>query len=105
MMRAQIRPAYGRGVKYHWGVTDNLRVYFVSIHWVPGQETEPDWLKPRAYFSDRLAAACDGRALMPAHAAQFGEYHDASTAPADRFSARPGALNLPLPETWRAACS
>ncbi|WP_375208603.1 hypothetical protein [Hyphomonas jannaschiana] len=31
MLRAQIRAAYGRGVVYRWSVTDNLRVYLVSI--------------------------------------------------------------------------
>lgn len=65
MLRAQMRAAYGRGVKYHWSVTANLRVYLVSIDWIPGQKTEREWLKPHAYFNDRLAAACDGRAAMP----------------------------------------
>jgi hypothetical protein len=62
MLRAQIRAAYGRGVKYRWSVTDNLRVSLVSIDWIPGQKSEREWLKPRANFNDRLAAACDGRA-------------------------------------------
>ena len=34
MLRAQIRAAYGRGVVYRWSVTDNLRVYLVSIEWM-----------------------------------------------------------------------
>ncbi len=67
MLRAQIRAAYGRGVVYRWSVTDNLRVYLVSIEWMPGQKAERAWLKPTAYSSDRLAAACDGRAAAPAY--------------------------------------
>ena len=62
MLRAEIRAAYGRGVKYHWSVTPNLRVYLVSIDWIPGQKAG---LKPSPHFSDRLAAACDGRAAAP----------------------------------------
>ncbi|WP_375208950.1 hypothetical protein, partial [Hyphomonas jannaschiana] len=67
MLRAQIRAAYGRGVVYRWSVTDNLRVYLVSIEWMPGQKTERAWLKPREHFNDRLAAACDRRAAAPAY--------------------------------------
>ena len=67
MLRAQIRAAYGRGVVYRWSVTDNLRVYLVSIEWMPGQKKERAILKPAAHASDRLAAACDGRAAMPEH--------------------------------------
>jgi hypothetical protein len=65
MLRAQIRAAYGRGVVYRWSVTDNLRVYLVRIEWMPGQKSDPEWLTPSAHFSDRLAAACDGRAFAP----------------------------------------
>nr|WP_321441351.1 hypothetical protein [uncultured Hyphomonas sp.] len=67
MLRAQIRAAYGRGVVYRWSLTPNLRVYLVRIEWIPGQKTECEWSKPRAHFNDRLAAACDGRAAMPAY--------------------------------------
>ena len=67
MLRAQIRAAYGRGVVYRWSVTDNLRVYLVSIEWMPGQKAERAWLKPRAHVNDRLAAACDGQMAAPAH--------------------------------------
>ncbi|MEZ6000178.1 hypothetical protein [Hyphomonas sp.] len=67
MLRAQIRAAYGRGVKYHWSITPNLRVYLYSIDWIPGQKTGREGLKPCAYASDRLAAACDGRAALPAY--------------------------------------
>jgi hypothetical protein len=67
MLRAQIRAAYGRGVVYRWSLTDNLRVYLVSIEWMPGQKAERAWLKPRAHVNDRLAAACDGRAAAPAY--------------------------------------
>ncbi|MEZ6001976.1 hypothetical protein [Hyphomonas sp.] len=99
MLRAEIRATYGRGVRYHWSVTPNLRVYLVSIDWMPGQKSERAWLKPSEHFNDRLAAACDGRAAMPAFTAQFDEFHDAGMAPAIRCIAMPGALNLPLPET------
>ncbi|MEZ6001902.1 hypothetical protein [Hyphomonas sp.] len=99
MLRAEIRAAYGRGVKYHWSVTPNLRVYLVSIDWMPGQKSERAWLKPREHSSDRLAAACDGRAAAPAYSAQFGEYLGASAMPAASRFTMPGTLNLPLPET------
>ncbi|WP_321488950.1 hypothetical protein [uncultured Hyphomonas sp.] len=99
MLRAQIRAAYGRGVKYHWSLTPNLRVYLVSIDWIPGQKAERDWPKPSPYFNDRLAAACDGRALMPAYAAQFDECHRASIAPVIGVLAPACPLNLPRPET------
>nr|WP_321361637.1 hypothetical protein [uncultured Hyphomonas sp.] len=99
MLRAQIRAAYGRGVKYHWSVTDNLRVYLVSIDWVPGQKADRDWLKPRAHSSDRLAAACDGRLFMPTYTALCAEPHDVAIAPAVHRIAQTCILNLPLPET------
>ncbi|KCZ83933.1 hypothetical protein [Hyphomonas jannaschiana] len=67
MLRAQIRAAYGRGVVYRWSVTDNLRVYLVSIEWMPGQKKARTHLQPASHYSDRLAAACDGRAAMPEH--------------------------------------
>jgi hypothetical protein len=67
MLRAQIRAAYGRGVVYRWSVTDNLRVYLVSIEWMPGQKKERAILKPASHYTDRLAAACDGRAAAPAY--------------------------------------
>ena len=98
-LRAQIRAAYGRGVKYHWSVTPNLRVYLVSIDWIPGQKAERDWLKPRAHFNDRLAAACDGRAAAPGYVAQFGAFHDAGEAPSIRHIAPSCPPMLPLPET------
>jgi len=62
MLRAQMRAAYGRGVKYHWSVTPNGRVFLASIDWIPGQKRER---KPVVHSSDRLAAACDGRAATP----------------------------------------
>ena len=99
MLRAQIRAAYGRGVVYRWSVTDNLRVYLVSIEWVPGQKSERAWLTPREHFNDRLAAACDGRASTPAYAAQFGGFHNVRATPVHRRTAMPGLQNLPLPET------
>ena len=65
MLRAQIRAAYGRGVVYRWSVTPNLRVYLVSIVWMPGQKKEQAILKPSAHYSDRLAVACDPRGYTP----------------------------------------
>ena len=85
MLRAQIRAAYGRGVVYRWSVTDNLRVYLVRIEWMPGQKTERAWLKPSEHYNVRLAAACDGRAAMPA----FVTNPD--------ISAHPGAGRGPVP--------
>ena len=99
MLRAQIRAAYGRGVVYRWSVTPNLRVYLVRIEWIPGQKAERAWSKPRAHFNDRLAAACDGRAAMPAYAAQLREPRERRNAPAARRSATAYPLTLPLPET------
>ncbi|MEZ6001298.1 hypothetical protein [Hyphomonas sp.] len=99
MLRAEIRATYGRGVKYHWSITPNLRVYLVSIDWMPGQKAERDWLKPSEHYNDRLAAACDGRAAAPAYTAQFGEFHDVGMAPAIRHIAPASTLTLPLPET------
>ena len=102
MLRAQIRAAYGRGVVYRWSVTPNLRVYLVRIEWIPGQKTEHAILKPATHHSDRLAAACDGRAAMPAYAAlvlcfpqacRLHAAHPGSPAPAA------GTFLLPLPET------
>ena len=99
MLRAQIQAAYGRGVVYRWSLTPNLRVYLVRIEWMPGQKAERAWSKPRAHFSDRLAAACDGRAASPAYAAQLREPRERHNATADRRSAPVCPLTLPLPET------
>ena len=99
MLRAQIRAAYGRGVVYRWSLTPNLRVYLVRIEWMPGQKAERAWSKPRAHFSDRLAAACDGRAASPAYAAQLREPRERHNAPAARHRAPVCSLTLPLPET------
>jgi hypothetical protein len=101
MLRAQIRAAYGRGVVYRWSVTDNLRVYLVRIEWMPGQKTDPEWLTPSAHFSDRLAAACDGRAFAPDYirtlSLSLGLVRKSGRiAPA---RAKVGVRGLPLPET------
>jgi hypothetical protein len=116
MLRAQIRAAYGRGVVYRWSVTDNLRVYLVSIEWMPGQKKARAILKPAAHASGRLAAACDGRMAVPDYihlrplslgrgAGVRGGVAAASIARADMpwpliptpFSQ--GRRGLPLPET------
>ena len=112
MLRAQIRAAYGRGVVYRWSVTDNLRVYLVSIEWMPGQKAERAWLTPSGHYNDRLAAACDGRAAVPAYATNP---HISAHPGAGRGPVRHGLYsvaidpglrrderlqgNLPLPET------
>ena len=104
MLRAQIRAAYGRGVVYRWSVTPNLRVYLVRIEWMPGQKKARTHLQPAAHASDRIAAACDGRAAMPEHLRTlplipnpwFGRtpcVRLPSQAPGRRGS------HLPLPET------
>jgi hypothetical protein len=103
MLRAQIRAAYGRGVVYRWSVTDNLRVYLVRIEWMPGQKSDPEWLKPSGQFNDRLAAACDGRAFAPDYLRTLPFTPSLARVDAMRplLLARPGerGLNLPLPET------
>jgi len=102
MLRAQIRAAYGRGVVYRWSVTDNLRVYLVRIEWMPGQKKEHAVLKPAARSNDRLAAACDGRAAVPAYSALVPCFPQACLLRAVRMEApapvAPASL-LPLPET------
>lgn len=125
MLRAQMRATYGRGVKYHWCIGANGRVYLHSIDWIPGQKTEREFLKPPAYSSDRLAAACSGVAYMPEHirvlslgrgAGLMGKGISARAllaavmsplisnpfvgrARCVRLSPRRRGLNLPLPET------
>ena len=112
MLRAQIRAAYGRGVVYRWSVTDNLRVYLVSIEWMPGQKTERAWLTPSEHYNDRLAAACDGRAALSAYATNpdISAHPGAGRGPVQTRAALavldPGLRrderfqeNLPLPET------
>ncbi|MCA8890904.1 MAG: hypothetical protein KDA56_03575 [Hyphomonas sp.] len=103
MLRAQIRAAYGRGIVYRWSVTDNLRVYLVSIEWMPGQKTERAWLKPATYASDRLAAACDGRAATPEYLRALPLCPTLSRANAGHSltlaSPQKNGSHLPLPET------
>lgn len=99
MLRAQIRAAYGRDVKYHWSVSDNLRVYLVSIDWVPGQKADRDWLKPREHSNDRLAAACDGCAVAPAYSGLSAQSFEGEMRTAARAFSPGLATDLPLPET------
>ncbi|MEO1964616.1 hypothetical protein [Hyphomonas sp.] len=103
MLRAQIRAAYGRGVVYRWSVTDNLRVYLVSIEWMPGQKKERAILKPAAHTSDRLAAACDGRMAAPEHLRTLPLTPPLAAANAGRplalASPQENGFHLPLPET------
>ncbi|KCZ53768.1 hypothetical protein HY29_15975 [Hyphomonas beringensis] len=67
LLRVAIRRAYGRGVQYHWGVTPNGRVYLASIDYIPGQDIAQQALLHARPANDRLAAACDGRAFIPAY--------------------------------------
>ncbi|MBR9807839.1 MAG: hypothetical protein GYB49_11520 [Alphaproteobacteria bacterium] len=67
LLRAAIRMTYGRGVQYHWSVTPNGRVYLASIDYIPGQKTAQQDLPAVRPANDRLAAACDGRAFIPAY--------------------------------------
>jgi hypothetical protein len=87
------------GVVYRWSLTPNLRVYLVRIDWMPGQKKECAILKPATHASDRLAAACDGRAAAPAYSVQFGNDHDSGDRLAIRRFALRRVLNLPVPET------
>lgn len=98
LLRAAVRAAYGRGVQYHWSVSLNGRVFLTSIDWLPGQKTERDWLKPSPHFNDRLTAACDGRASVPAHAS-FHKEPETQLDRAQVIPLRPCAGHLPLPET------
>ncbi|MAU65547.1 hypothetical protein [Hyphomonas sp.] len=112
VLRAQIRAAYGRGVVYRWSLTPNLRVYLVRIDWMPGQKTERAILQTAVHASDRLAAACDGRAAVPVYithlsiSAQPGENRYAGAVRAVLAALAPGLRRdarqfgtLPLPET------
>ncbi|MEO1966747.1 hypothetical protein [Hyphomonas sp.] len=103
MLRAQIRAAYGRGVVYRWSVTDNLRVYLVSIEWMPGQKKERAILQPASHYRDRLAAACDGRASTPEHLRTLPLTLPFAGANAGRLlalaSLEENGSHLPLPET------
>ncbi|KCZ83920.1 hypothetical protein [Hyphomonas jannaschiana] len=103
MLRAQIRAAYGRGVVYRWSVTDNLRVYLVSIEWMPGQKKERPHLQPATHTSNRLAAACDGRAATPEYLRVLPLCPTLARPNAGRplalTSLQARGLHLPLPET------
>ena len=103
LLRAAVRAAYGKGVQYHWSVSPNGRVFLTSIDWMPSQKSGRDWLIPSSHKTDRLAAACDGRAATPAYA-QFQDSrvcgcHGAPVFPASTACSRADAGNLPLPET------
>jgi len=100
MLRAQIRAAYGPGVKYHWCIGANGRVYLYSIDWIPGQKKDRDGLAPRAHASDRHAAACDGRAFTPAHVLIFTHpVFRAAAAPQPAIRPAESAVHLPPPDT------
>ena len=93
-----MRAAYGQDARYWCSITPNGRVFLTCIHFGLKDKAANDWLKPREHFNDRLAAACDGLAAMPAYA-QFCGHPDAHAgfAAATRLPAWAGAL--PLPET------
>ena len=99
LLRAAVRAAYGRGVQYHWSVTPNGRVFLTSIDWVPPQKADRAWLKPAPHASDRLAAACDGRAALPAYARFWAVPCPDHTQAPSRNAVHACAGNLPLPET------
>ncbi len=102
MLRAQMRAAYGRGVKYHWCIGANGRVYLHSIDWIPGQKKERATLQPSQYSCARLAAACDGRAAVPAYTRLVPRLAPACFLPAPRLGVPApvaGTFLLPLPET------
>ena len=118
LLRAAIRRAYGRGVQYHWGVAPNGRVYLASIDYIPGQDIAQQALLHARPSNDRLAAACDGRAFIPAYtglnplslgrgAGVWGKdisTHAALSAAMSPFIPNPfyprrRGFHLPLPET------
>ena len=100
LLRAAVRAAYGRGVQYHWSVSPNGRVFLTSIDWLPSQKAERAWLAPGQQSSKRLAAACDGTALLPAYTRLCLEPADSTTAaPLRGLCPFAVAGNLPLPET------
>ena len=112
MLRAAMRAAYGKGVKYHWSVTPCGRVFLRSIDWIPGQKSERELLKPVLHPNGRIAAALSGELLVPAYArnpficAHPDESRDPAFARAGLAALAPGfrrgerlSGNLPLPET------
>mgnify|MGYP000097276985 CR=1 FL=1 len=65
LLGAAVRAAYGANAIDRGSITPNGRVFPICIHFRPEDKAAREWPKPRTYASDRLAAACDGRAAMP----------------------------------------
>lgn len=99
LIGAAVRAAYGKDATYRWSITPNGRVFLTCIHFRLEDKAAREWLTPRTHASDRLAAACDGRAFAPAYAALCAEPHEFGIAPAGRTGVPARLLNLPLPET------
>lgn len=112
MLRAAIRAAYGKGVKYHWSVSPNGRVFLASIDWIPGQKKRRVHLQPAAYSNARLADACNGKAYAPTHITTLSiSAHPGAGRDPESLRVMLAALNpglrpaegglgtLPLPET------
>jgi hypothetical protein len=99
LLRVAVRAAYGQDARYYWSITPNGRAILTCIHFGLKDKTARDWLKPREHCNDRLAAACDGRAIAPAYTARCDEPHDAKGALVARGSTQACILNLLLPET------
>ena len=104
LLRVAVRAAYGQDARYWWSITPNGRVFLTDIHFGLKDTAAREWLKPREHITDRLAAACDGRAATPVHLrnSAFGNERLAPRALTRLPGLRRGKqapLNLPLPET------
>jgi hypothetical protein len=99
MLRAQIRAAYGRGVKYRWSVTPISASIWSGSTGCRDRRKRTRSETCHTCLKDRLAAACDGRAAAPAYSVQFGNDHDSGDMLAIRRFALRRVLNLPVPET------
>ncbi len=96
-------------MKYHWCIGANGRAYLYSIDWIPGPTAGREGLNTCAHVTDRLAAACDGRAAMPAYLRNpILSIHPGAPEPLRAALSVPYAVcrrdglaarNLPLPDT------
>ena len=99
LLRVAVRAAYGQDARYWWSITPNGRVFLTSIHFGLKDKAAKEWLKPRAHSSDRLAAACDGRAAVPAFAQYCAQPSACREIAASYRPSHSMACVLPLPET------
>ncbi|WP_321488429.1 hypothetical protein [uncultured Hyphomonas sp.] len=69
LLRVAVRAAYGQASRYWWSITPNGRVFLTRIHFGLKDKAARELVRPRAFASDRLAAACRGEAYTPAYIA------------------------------------